>query len=429
MKFSLSNSLFCCALTWFFYLVPVVVSAQQKSLESPVSLTVVNEPADVALDLLSRNSGLTFTYNPDQLENVRPVTVRMINRPLREILAAILPSDLFGYKITGNQIVLYRLKQDAPPLIKDEPENPRMPVEGILVPDTVFLTRTEIRTDTIVRTDTVLKYDTVYIMRTVTHNNPIPGSAIFPDQTSLPKEQIRDLAVEAGLSLTWYIPTAEFTAGQPFSNKLEQYRSAYSGNLLSGSVNLDLRVKYARFSLETGVSFAGLNQKFNYGYEVKTGGYFLKDTLDIYYTIPEGDTTWFYVLDSTYLPVDVKDFRYKTGIHHKFIEVPLALQYSHPAGRLLIYGKAGIIASVHAGNKGFYILPEEEGVGEIATLETRPVVFSLLLGAGVLFPLNQYLTISTGAVYRRQLQGMYQNFPIETRFSAIGINAGIIYKF
>lgn len=428
MKFFLRNSLFSFAFAWFCCLVPIVVSAQQPSLDALVSLSVSNEPVAVALDRLSINCGITFSYNPDQLETEKAVTVKFSNKPLYEVLAAILPPDRFGYKLSGNQVVLYELKTDNLVVVPDEAEMLPKAQETVNKPDTVFMTRIEIRNDTIMHTDTVMKHDTLYIMHTVTRDKPITSDDIFSDQTSLPEEQTKDFAFEAGFSLTWLISVSEFSAEPSFSDKLENYRNAYSNSLLSGSLNLDLRIRYARFSLETGVSYTGFNEKLNYNYVVKNGGYYRKDTLDAYYTLIESDTSWFYVLDSTYLPLDQKDYRYNTGIHHGFIEVPLAFQYNHPVGRMLVYGKAGIIASVHAGSKGWYLLPEEDGVGNIAELNTRTVVLSWLIGAGALFPLNKKFTLNAGVIYRKQLQSIYKNFPIDKRFGAFGVNAGIIYK-
>lgn len=431
MKFSLRNSLHLYALIWFCCLLPCNGSAQPQILETPVSLSVSNEPVAIALDRLTRGYGIAFSYNPDQIEAERKVSVKIANRPLHEVLAAILPPEKFGYKISGVQIVLYKLKVDAPVPETKEAILPSAitPVPIAVIPDTVFITRTETRTDTLFRTDTVTKHDTVYIMQVVTRDRPINSDDIFSNQINLSKEQSKDFAFEAGFSVTWLISETDYSSEPSFSDKADEYQSAHSGDLLSGAVSLDLRLSYARLSLESGIGYTGFNEKFNYNHEVKTGGFYLKDTLDPYYTLYEGDTTWFYVLDSTYLPVDLKEYRYKTGIQHRFIEIPMALQYNHPLGRMLVYAKAGIIASVHAGSKGFYILPEQEGVGQIAELEVRPVVFSWLAGVGILFPLNQNFTLNAGAIYRKQLQNIYTDFPIDRRFGAFGINAGIIYKF
>lgn len=432
MKFSLCNTLFCLVLAWSFFLAPNAVSAQQKSLESPVSLSVSNEPVSLALDKLSRNCGITFSYNPDQIIALKQVTVDYTNKPLREVLSAILPPEQFGYKLSGNNVVLYKLKPDLPVIkpVANELLPGREVQDSAAVPDTVFITRTETRMDTLVLTDTIMKYDTVYIMRTVTRDKPITGDDIFSHQTNLKEGQKNSFTYEGGFSITWLVSDAIFSAEPLYNDKLEAWRTAFSPDLLSGSLNLDFRISYARFSLESGISLTGFNQKFKYNYDVKTGGYFLQDTLDSYYTLPpESDTLWYYVLDSTYLPVDLKQFRYKTGIQHRFIEIPLAIQYNYPVGRMLVYGKAGVIASVHAGSKGLYILPEEDGVGEITDLEVRPVIFSWVLGAGSLIPINQHVTFNIGAIYRRQLQGFYPDFPIDQRFGAFGINAGIIYKF
>jgi len=431
MKFFLRNSFLCFAFTWFCCLVPAVVSAQLTSPDSPVSLSVSNVPVTVALDRLSVNCGVTFSYNPDQLKAEKAVTVNFTEKPFREVLAAILPPDKFGYKLSGNQVVLYKLKPDEPEEVPAAAEiPPGLKVqETAIYPDTVFITRTEVRNDTIIRTDTVMKHDTLYTLSAVTPEKPVTGDDNFSGKTSLREELTKDFTFEAGFSLTWLASSSTFSAETSYSDKLEDYRSAYSNSLLSGSVNIDLRLRYARFSLESGLSYTGFNETLSYNYMVTNGGYYRKDTLDIYYTLDESDTSWFYVLDSTYLPLDQKDYRYNTGIHHGFIELPLAFQYNQPVRRMLLYARAGIIASVHAGSNGWYILPDEDGVGDIAELKARAVVFSWLIGAGAMFPLNKNFKLNTGVIYRKQLQGIYLDFPIDQRFGAFGINCGIIYRF
>ena len=89
-------------------------------------------------------------------------------------------------------------------------------------------------------------------------------------------------------------------ASSEFDGKLEEYKKSNSGSALAGTAGIDFRFNYARFSLTTGVSYTIFNNKLNYNYEISTGGFFRKDTLDRYYTLIEEDTTWYYVLDSTY---------------------------------------------------------------------------------------------------------------------------------
>lgn len=437
MKNNIKCLLFCFIFTWSVLPGSVCLYGQSKSLEVLVSLSTVNQPVAVALDQLSRNSGFTFSYNPDHIDALNPVSVSFVKVPLIKVLEAIVPADDFGYKVSGRKVVLYKLKDIKPINLPEERESvvenkvdaPVTLAKVAIQPDTVYITKTEIRTDTITRVDTITKYDTVFILKTVNREKPITSEDIFSDLSSLRKELKREFTVEAGFSLSWLSPVVAYSADEQYNARLEDYRRANSNSPISGSINFDFRLRYARFSIESGIAYTAFNQKFDFNYKVKTGGFYLKDTLDIYYTIAESDTAWYYVLDSTYQPVDVKDYRYVSDIKHHYIDLPLAFQYNQPLGRALLYGKACIITSVHAGSKGLFLHAEELEVSPVSDLEFKPVNFSWLLGAGAILPLNKNVTFNVGIVYRKQLQGIYTHFAIDKRLSATGINAGVCFRF
>ncbi|MHC1778105.1 MAG: STN domain-containing protein [Lentimicrobium sp.] len=429
MKFSLKNLVIFNLFLWLNCHTFLLTYAQSGNPYQIVSISVLNEPVDQVLDRLSRNTGITFSYNPDHIEASRLVTFNFADKKLSEILTALFPADKFGFRFSGNQAVIFRkasATQTENPANLPLPDNQSKPAP--VPPDTVFLTQTQILRDTIAVTDTIVKFDTVYIMRTVTHEKPITGKEIFSNQTNLPEEQTRELKFEAGCSVTWLFAQPVFDAAADYSSKLGEYRDSYSSGLFSGTAGLDLRLSFARFSFNTGVSYTSFKGKLDYTYQESTGGYFLKDTLDAYYTLTGIDTSWFFVLDSVYLPVDNEAYSYKTTGSHRYFEIPFSLQYNHPSGKMLIYANAGLIAGFHSGSDGYLISSDQDGVVSMAEVEFKPVVFSSVFGAGLLIPVNGKFTFDAGISYRQHLSTVLSGFPVEVRSRAFGLKAGLIYK-
>ncbi|MBK6344599.1 MAG: hypothetical protein IPF68_01475 [Bacteroidales bacterium] len=430
MKSSLKNQKLFILFLWLGCHMTLYSVAQQKNPDNNISISAVNEPISRVLDKLSRNTGITFSYNPDHIEASRLISLNLKDKTLAEALNTILPPEKFGYRFSGKQVVIFR-KNPAPDIsLPQTPinETPGKAV-GKQVPDTVFITNTSIQKDTIAVRDTITKYDTVYMMRTILRENPITKKDIFSNQTSLPEEQTKTLKFEPGISLSWFIVHPFYKASEQYQEKLEEYRNSNSGGQISGSMNIDLKLNYSRFSFGSGISYAAFRGKLDYRYNNSTGGFFLKDTLDAYYTLIEADTSWYYVIDSSYIPQNTQAYRYKTSLSHRYFEIPAYLQYNHPAGRNLLYVKAGIIAGFHSGSEGLMIMPDSDGVVETDDVKFRPVVFSYLLGAGFMIPINGRLTFDGGMTYRQHLSSVFSGFPVEVRIRAFGLRTGLVYKF
>ena len=90
-------------LSVFFCLTPHVISAQTVRPDEPVTLTVVDEPLSALMERLTRNTGVTFSYNPDQLNTSKTFTLNIVRKPLHEVL-----DILFNEKL-GSKRGQYRM--------------------------------------------------------------------------------------------------------------------------------------------------------------------------------------------------------------------------------------------------------------------------------------------------------------------------------
>ncbi|HOI87223.1 MAG TPA: STN domain-containing protein [Lentimicrobium sp.] len=414
----------------FFLFSPAPSQAQSSKMNEPVSITAANEPVATVLDRLSRNTGLTFSYNPDQLNTSHRITLNMVRKPLSEVLEAIFNPLNLNFRLNGNQLVIFGA---GPAESRPSVQESAKPLISVAVPqvitrhDTVFLTSTTYLTDTITRTDTVLKFDTVFILKR-SADERIGKGQIFSDLSSLEKELTRELRFHAGFTVNWMNGISRFTAGSEYREKLNDYKEAYSNKNISGSLALELMASYNRTSAGTGISYASFGERLSYSIQISTGGYFRKDTLDAYYTLAGADTSWFYVMDSTYIPLDLKQYDYRSSVRRNYIEIPLFAQYNFPVGQGLLYFRGGLIAGISSKVSGLYIYTDNDGAGDIKELEMRPIVFSWQLESGIQMPVYPRISVKAGIMYRRQMQSVYKDFPIETRIDAFGLSCGILYK-
>lgn len=411
----------------------IPVGAQSLRLKDNISFSVNNVSVSDALEALTRVTGLTFSYNPDQIPSSRTVKVDMINRPVIEVLNSIIGSKNFGYRQMGNQIVIFLAKQETAPAESDITHQPQPALQGqnnkpnenipaAAKPDTVYLTR-NIR-DTIRITETILRTDTVYEKVPT----PVSGNEIFSKAADLTKELTPIWKFDAGITLSFFMPSASYEAPGNYTEKIEEYEKSYSNNSFAGSAGLDLRVSYGKWTAASGFAVTLFSQKLDYNYLKETGGFYQKDTLDKYYTLSGIDTTWYYILDSAYIPKDNEQFNYRMSNHIRYFEIPLAIHYNYGFRGILFYGKAGIIPAFYLGSDGQQIIPDNDGIIPSDEIDPKNIVLSYIFGVGAAIPIGRKFILNSSIFYRNHFGSIHKDFPIETRYSATGIQAGIIYK-
>lgn len=406
--------------------------AQTVKLNDKISFSINHVTVSDALEALTRITGTTFSYNPDQVHATRDVKVDMRDRTLIEVLDAILGPAKFGYRLMGNQVIIYRNQVDGEEEVNNPDVNGAELVKesGVLKksqvnspaqkPDTVYLLK-EVH-DTIRLTDVVVKTDTIF-EKVVT---PVSRGEIF--RVVLAKEMTADYKFDIGFTTGFLQPVAIFNAPDSYAMKLDQFRDSYSDKSFSASIGLDVRISKRKWTAGTGIYFTTFGQKLDYTYNQQEGGFFRKDTLDPYYTLNEGDTTWYYIVDSTYVPIDNKLYNYKINNHIKYFEIPMVLQRNWGYRSMLFFARGGIIPGFFLGSAGQQILAEENGVISLKEIKAKSIVLSYTAGVGAAFPLGRKAIFSTSLYYRNHFRSIYKDFPIETRFSAIGLSAGVIYK-
>lgn len=397
--------------------------AQTTSSGEKYNLIVSDQPLVVVLEQLSRMAGVTFSYNPDQVGVNRKITLRITGKTLDEIMQQLFDEDIFDFRRKGSQVVIYKKTEKVTPIGEKV-----QPVDASSKqPDTVYLIKEQRVTDTVVKIEIQSKTDTVYLVekqpepkigsKDIFRNNP-PMYARLKPQTTF----------DAGFKFSGLLSYRNFSGEEQYKELLNTYRDADSGFAFSGAAGLTLQLNYQRLSFITGVEMVQLAYRFNYNFSTSTGGFYLKDTLDAYYTLIDNDTTWFYLIDSSYQPLDVQQYRYNTLVKYRYLDFPIVFQYNVPLGRNLVYFKGGLIAGVSVGKTGYYLSADTHRVTDLKSLKTRPLLMSALLGGGITLPISSKIIFSAGMYYRYALQSVYKDFEIKTYPAALGADVSLMIR-
>jgi len=410
-------------------MLPLLTFAQSDKLNELFSVRAENEPLGAVLDRLSRNSGLTFSYNPDQIKAEKLISINVEKQSLHEILKKLLNPADFGYRISGNQVVLFRHTVEVTPMpgsLQPALVQPPAPAPAIeVLRDTIYIQQLKTISDTIIVKDTLTRFDTVFILRK-SPDDRVGKDDIFKDRISLEKEMTKEWQFSLGPVVGFTQSNTLFSGNKKHAEKISKYNEVNTSDQLSYSLGLDFEAAFNQISITTGVHFTSLIENFEYNYNISTGGYYRKDTIEYYYT--DDPPATIYIIDSTYIPVDQEQYGYDSKIRHNYIDIPLMFKYNFPVERFFIYARAGVIAGIHAGSSGYYIEPDDSKVGLISELNAKPLVLSYALGAGVVIPIKRKLVFNTGFTYRRGIQDIYNDFPITHKQLAYSIHAGLIFR-
>lgn len=401
-------------------------NAQKASSDDTYNLIVSDQPLGTVLDQLARTAGVTFSYNPDQIGINRKVSLRISGKTLREIMRELFDEDTFDFRQRGNQVVIFR-KGDTDSESKSTINSTHSKELQEIKPDTVYLVKERVVTDTITLIETQIKTDTVFVAEKQPENK-IGSKDIFRNNPPMYARLKPEFSVDVGLKVSPLFSYRSYTADEDYGELLKAYRKADSGYAFSGAAGIVIGVNYERLCFISGVEMVQLAHRFNYNFITTTGGYYLKDTLDAYYTVSNNDTAWFYLVDSSYLSEDIKQFRYNTLVRYLYLDFPLMIQYNLPVARNLIHFNAGIIAGVSVGKSGYYLSSDNQTVADTKTLNNRPLLFSAKVGAGVSLPISSKLVLNAGIHYRHALQSVYKDFTIKIYPAALGADFSLIMR-
>ncbi len=334
------------------------------------------------------------------------------------------------------------------------------------IKDTIFVY------DTVVYYDTTVVYDTVYlssdkIIETKFSDSLLKlsklkyGEIILQDSDFFlirkfrknKRKKVNVFSLDLLFSPVYTFQT--FTADFIYKENSDINNNAVSPSIGTGfALNLNLYKKNNIFT--SGINLANFKTNFstvsvNYKIDTIPKIHFIQNTemqidsiklINIDTLIATGDTVYYYItdttyntfIDTTYLPeADTTKNYYNERAKNSYIffEIPLLYSRSFYTPNFNFSPEIGIITSFFVNSKGKIVSLSD--FFQTNSLENEPkfAAVNLSVYAGIKF--NYYITnrldFVTSAYIRRNINSIYRDYPLISRFNSFGINFGFRYKF
>jgi len=407
----------------FFALSPLLA---QSGEQEKTTISFQNEKLSEILIQLSKSSKLNFSYDANDPVFDTRISYIFEGESLQEVLNVILTNTGLSHKQIGNQIVLFPTNEStiddknlagqketfSDSVDKNMDAEPAAPIlEMGYKLDTVFLK------DTIFRVDTIMIIDTVFIEQEKPEK-PAPTKI-----KEIPVDYFQEgMERDKGWAGDIFIA--------PILSDFSLVENDVSFSLRSFSLGIDVLKLVNRWNFSMGLRFTQYNQKFNQQYTVSTGGNYQTDTIDIYYTIVGIDTSWYYVTDSSWIPLDSKEYNYEKANTIGYLELNASVAYDfYKSPNLRIYGKIGGQLGWLIYKNGIAIPDSEHKDGiEFSDLQFN-AAYALSFGAGLKTKVTDKMDFITELYYSRYFNQLVKEFEYNNKLNAIGLKIGLIYYF
>ena len=405
----------------------------QKTFAQPlnplISFSVESCNLDEALEKLFAEYELNVAFSKAELSKIRIEGYSCSYKSVEEVLSDLLKGTDYGFKKVGKQYVIRKNLQ----ITSEEPVNQELvnqepittPPEEIIVQktdvvvnkaadtvrliDTVKLIRTVMRYDTVVQVET--QHDTVYTVKYKGVEFPWPS---FKDNGWFisPSLAISSLGLKYDIS--------------------EMQHPVQIAPISAYGVGLDAGYKHKRLSVGMSLAYKSLKYNFSFDHTIVEGDYYVNDTLDTYYVVhPAGDTTYQYILDSTYIPLITNNFAYRDVNRIDYLSLGLfaavdfvKLEYFR------MFAMAGISADFPLVCSGSYIVTETPYHEEITKDQTESVRLTWFGGLGLGFKMGNHFELVPEVHYRQMVNSPYcADFPMNMRLNFWDFRLGLTYYF
>lgn len=392
-----------------------------------ISFSVESCTLDKALEKLFADYELNVAFSKAELSKIRIESYTCSYKSVEEVLTDLLKGTDYGFKKIGKQYVIKKNQQlvNTSDATITQPADPRIEVvkpktdsvvpkagEVIRIYDTVQVIKTVMRYDTVVKLQVVR--DTV---RTIVHEG-----------LTIPWPKFRDNGwfVSASLAKS----PVEFKYANAFpeieNGSMELMPiSGYCGGLDGG-------YKHDRLSVGMNLSYRSARYRFLLEKTTFDGDYYVNDTLDTYYTIhPAGDTTYQYILDSTYVPLTTTNYAYRDINQLDYLSVGLFatfdfIKLEHFRGFL----KAGVSVDFLVNYKGSFIATESPYHTPIAKEQVEATRLSYYGGLGAAFKVANRIELVPEISYRVTNGLLYRSdSPFDMKMRMVDFRLGLTYYF
>ncbi|NOY50875.1 MAG: hypothetical protein GXO88_09990 [Chlorobi bacterium] len=404
----------------------------QNGQNATMDFSVENQTLSATLYKLSSKCGYNISYDAGNELLDEKISIRLEDKYPEEIYKEILSDTKLSFKKVGNLIVVYQLPAS--------PENNPLPEQitsgqltlrdtvpdaetifKLPLTDTLFIRDTiyRLKTDTIllVETDTVTIIDTVFLKKKKQKK---------PKKT---KQKTSDL-------ISTHIPRQNGWSAEifmaPVASSFSLSRENSPLTVRSFAIGADFSKILDRINISATVKLSHFAEKFNNTYLVTEGGFFRTDTIDEYYTVSDIDTTWYYVTDSTWLPVDDKQYSYNVNNRVGFIDISVKATYDfYVSKKTRIFAGLGLQTGILIYKSGLAVPDGEnqpEGV-DFAGLNFNNTVFSGLVNLGMKYQLSKTMDFKSEFYYFQGFNDVVSSYPVNNKLKGLGLKLGLAYYF
>jgi len=180
-----------------------------------------------------------------------------------------------------------------------------------------------------------------------------------------------------------------------------------------------------------GIKFTNFSEKFNHNYSLQEGGYFVVDTIDEYYTVSLGDTSFFYVTDSSWKPAEVREYNYNVNNRIGMLELGLSVSYDfYTTDAARFYFMAGGQMGILVYRDGLAVPDPEQPEGvNFDDLNFVNQSYSIMAGIGLKYRINNNFDFNTELSYLRYINNLVEDYPQDTKINGVALKLGILYYF
>lgn len=407
----------CLSIAWLLLAFTPLFAQSGSQLNA--SFSCQNEKLSSVLTRLSTTNNVNFSYDAND-----PIYSELISYTSNEestdiILNNILKKIGLAHKLIGNQIVLFHPVENsnAAQVETEEIANTESPD---ITETQEFISRYEL--DTIYIQDTILRIDTIRITDTVFIEKEKPEKQTPAKIKEIPVDFFQETNREEGWAGDFFIT--------PVLSDFSLVKNDVSFSLRSFSLGLDVIKLVKRWNFSAGLRLSQFGQKFDQQYTSTTGGNYQTDTIDIYYTIIETDTSWYYVTDSSWVPLDSKEYNFEKSNTIGYLELNVSVTYDfYKSSDMRIFGRIGGQVGWLVYKNGIAI-PDEENLEGISFSDLQfNTAYAVTLGAGLKYKVADRMDIMTELYYTRYFNQLVKEYEYDNKLNAIGLKMGLIYYF
>jgi len=426
-------ALFLPLLFLFLFAVTLPKEAKAQSFNPLISFSVESCTLDKALEKLFAEYELNIAFSKAEMSKIRIEKYSCSYKSVEEVLTDLLKGTDYGFKKIGKQYVIKKnqlLVNDPTATITPPAEQQTEVVEPI---QDVVLSKTGdtihiVDSLTIIRT--VMRYDTVYDT-VVEVKHEMRTDTVYEVKYKgwqIPWPKFKDNG--------WFITPSVTLAMAMFRHEHELPQLDNGSVALTPSfvyaVGLDGGYKHKRLNVGLNLAYRSVRYRFLLEKTDYDGDYYVNDTLDTYYTVhPAGDTTFQYILDSTYVPLTTTNYAYRDVNQLDYLNVGVFVAFDFVRlEHFRAFVKAGASLDFLVGYAGSLNANESPYHAPIDKSQIEPRRLSYYGGLGVAFKIVNRVELVPEVHYRVTNGSLYRaDFPFDLKMHSVDFRLGLTYYF